>query len=394
MSDRKDDSAGRPPQPSPTGQRQPPAADAPPGPLRAAWVAGPNTLDQYGRVLQPLAIGLMDELVDIMALCPEGADGRELPSPPVETISCGRTKWWRFYTRQLETLAEEIRSRKLHLLHALDADAWPLAAQLARLAGLNCIISSYSLDDARKLGHLHSPAAMVLAASQPVRAQLLARRVAPPQRVQLVRPGVYQGRRATCFLDPAYRVSIVAGGVMDDFAAFAAVIQCFAQLRAGPCDCVFFLLGNGRAEKHLRRLAEALGMRSELTFVDRQPLRLLPEIFKAADIYVSPVADRGVDMACLLAMAGGVPVLSAGQGGSDFLIDGQTAETFARGNAADLKGKLSAMLADHSRASALAEKALAHLRENHSPAGAVTAVAQVYRQVAAMPTPSPQLQTA
>ena len=64
--------------------------DPPSGRIRVAWVAGPDTVEQYGRALQPLAIGLLDELIDIVALCPQGADVQELPSPPVETLACPR----------------------------------------------------------------------------------------------------------------------------------------------------------------------------------------------------------------------------------------------------------------------------------------------------------------
>ncbi|MCJ7544657.1 MAG: glycosyltransferase family 4 protein [Phycisphaerae bacterium] len=361
--------------------------------LRVAWVAGPATAEQYGRALQPLAIGLMDELIEIVAVCPSGADVQELPSPPVETVPHGRTRWLGRFTRSVEALARELRRRKVRLLHALDADTWGLAAELGRLAGLNCIVSSYGLGDGLVLRQRRRSMAVALAGSEGVRERLLAWRVVPRERVELVRPGVYHVRKATCFLNPDLRVSIVAGGPMDDFASFEAVVRCFAALKRSGHDCVFFLMGNGRAEQRLRSLTEVLGMRGELTFVDRQPPRLLPEIFKAADIYVAPVPDRCIDMPCLLAMAGGVPVLAAGAGASDFLIDAQTARLFARGNSADLTAKLTALLEDRTKAVALAEGALAHLRAHHSPAGVVTAVTRIYRQVAAMPMPAPVLQS-
>ena len=360
--------------------------------LRVAWVAGSATTEQYGRALQPLAIGLMDELIEITALCPSGADVQELPSPPVETVFFGPARWWwRGFARTAEALAPELHRKKVRLLHALDGESWPLTAELGRLAGLNCIVSIYRLGE--RLAFRPQSIAAVLAGSEPVRGGLLARRVLSPERVQLVRPGVYQVRKATCFLNPDLRVSIVAGGPMDDFASFEAVIRCFAALKRSGHDCVFFLMGNGRAEQRLRGLAETLGMRGELTFADRQPPRLLPEIFRAADIYVAPVPTGHIDMPSLLAMAAGVPVLAVGGGASDFLIDGQTALCFARGNAADLTAKLATLLDDRAAAVRLAEGALAHLRAHHSPAGAVTAVARIYRQVAAMPTPSAALQS-
>ncbi len=368
-------------------------AEVRPERLRVAWIAGATTAEQYGRALQPLAIGLMDELIEIVALCPAGADVQELPSPPVETVFCGRTRRFGLFTRAVEALARELRRRKVRLLHALDAGAWPLTVELGRLAGLNCIVSSRGLADVQALRRWRRSVTAVLAGSQPIRDALLARRVAPAERVELVRPGVYQVRGASCFPGGEVRISIVAGGPMDDLASFEAVIRCFAALKRSGRDYVFFLMGNGRAERRLRNLAEALGLRAELTFVDRQPPRLLPEIFKAADIYVAPVPDRSIDMPCLLAMAAGVPVLAAKGGASDFLIDGQTALRFARGDAADLTAKLTGLLDDRAAAVGLAEGALAHLRAHHSPAGAVTAVTRIYRQVAAVPTPSPALES-
>ena len=371
----------------------PAAAEAPRERLCVGWVAGPTTVEEYGRSLQPLAIGLMDELVEVLAICPQGADVQELPSPPVETIFYGPSRRWCFDTGAVDELVEELRRRKVRLLHALDAGAWKLASELGKLAGLNGIAGSLDLDDHRILGHLGDSAAAVLAASEPIRQSLLVHRVAESRRIELVRPGVYQVRKPTCFLDARLRVSIVAGWPMDEFEPFEAVIRCFAALRSGGRDCVFFLMGEGRAERRLRALAETLGVRADLTFVDRQSPRLLPGIFKAADLYVAPVPDRGIDVPSLLAMAAGVPVLAAGQGASDFLIDGQTALQFMPGNAADLTAKLTALLDDHAKAAALADGALKHLRREHSPAGAVAAVTRIYRQVAAAPTPSGALQS-
>ncbi len=160
------------------------------------------------------------------------------------------------------------------------------------------------------------------------------------------------------------------------------MLRSFADLIRRKLDCVFFVVGNGRADGQLRLSADKLGLRGELTFVDRQPLRLLPEMFKAADIYVAPVPSRGIDMPSLLAMAAGIPVLAAGEGAADFFIDGQTMLRFKQGNPADLAGKLASLMDDHAMAARLAESALEHLRTCHSPAGVVAALTRIYRKAA------------
>ncbi len=79
-------------------------------------------------------------------------------------------------------------------------------------------------------------------------------------------------------------------------------------------------------------------------------------------------------------MAGGVPVLAAADGSSDFLIDGETAMLFERGDAGDLTAKLTALLDDPRKAREQAERALSYLHEHHSAPGMVSELARIYRE--------------
>ncbi|MCK4601787.1 MAG: glycosyltransferase, partial [Phycisphaerae bacterium] len=233
--------------------------------------------------------------------------------------------------------------------------------------------------------HLGRGASVVLAASQAIRRDVVKHHVAPAERVLLNRPGVYHVAGPTCFQQPDRSVSIVAGVGLNDFAAFDAALSSFAELRARSDDCMFFILGGGRAEKQLHRRAEELGMRGDLTFVGHLPTAKLSDVFAAADIYISPVPSAAVDMTSLLAMAAGVPVVAAVGGASDFLIDGRTALLFAPGETAELTSKLTSLLDDKAAARSLAQAALAHLHEHHSPAKVVAAVSELYRKAAKTP---------
>jgi phosphatidylinositol alpha-1,6-mannosyltransferase len=176
-------------------------------------------------------------------------------------------------------------------------------------------------------------------------------------------------------------VAIVAGGPLADLEAFDAVLQCFAELALRKFDCVFFVLGSGPAERRLRRRAAELKLLGQLTFADCHPLGQLTGIFKAADVYISPVVQRAVDVRSLLAIAAGVPVLAAaGEGANDFLRDGQTAISFAPGAAAELTVKLASLLDDYASARSLADSAIQYIHENHSPAVHVVGLAHLYRQ--------------
>ena len=349
-------------------------------PIRVAWLAGPETFSRIGRILQPLALGLMDELVDVNIFLPERSDERELPTLPIDVIRFSRLGWRIFRTRTVTRLATEIANRQIGLLHALDASAVEQAKRLSHATGLEYVVSSYSLLDAQTLGPLDGRLAAVLPASEAIAGVLRHYRVAPPERIHLVRPGVYQVSRPTCFPDSTESVAVIAGGQMDDFSAYEVLLNTFNELRLRNFDCQFFIIANGKAESRIRAAAERRGLNPRLTFIDRQPALQLQGILKSADIYISPVASSHVDVGSLLAMAAGDPVLAPADSVDDFLVDGQTAVRFQPGDPGDLARKLITVLEDRERASATASSALTYLREHHSPAGMVSRVSSIYRQ--------------
>jgi len=353
-------------------------------PVRAAWVAGRGTFERLSRVLQPLAVGLIDEVVDVVVLAPAEDAGGELANVPYDVVRYPTHRWLPLRDGAIEALAGELKRRKIDLLHALDAPAAKLTHRLAEQADLPYLLTSYSLDDAGRLAGVAAGAAEVLAASETLRAALIEKGLCPAERVRLMRPGVYHVRHPTCFDEPDHSVAIVAGGPLDDPAAFEPVLQCFAELAARKYDCVFFLIGSGPAERRLRHRAEQLGLRRQLTFVERQPLGQLTGILKSADVYISPIRHRELDMRCLLAMAAGVPVLAAaGDTVNDFLRDGETATFFNRADAAELIVTLTALLDDRASARALAASAIEYVHRNHSPAVNVTGLAHLCRQIVA-----------
>ncbi len=368
------------PEPAP----QPEAPEPPKVPCRVAWLAGAGTLERLAPTLKPLAIALIDELVELHVFCPPEADARMLPSPPVELVRYERPRWWALHSRLADDLAAEMRARRVQLVHALEAGTAPLVHKLAPAAGTGYVISSCRLGDAQRLhGKLDARVRAVLAASEQVQRDLLGRRVISAERIHLLRPGLVRVRRATCFHDPDHAVAIVVGASSESFSGLDAVLKSFARLKSGKYDCVFFIVGAGRAERRLRSLAEELGLKADLTFADRQPAWQLMGILRAADLYVSPAPADGVDMEALLAMAAGVPVVSVDSGVSDFLKDGRTTLMFRRGDAAELTTKLASLLDDHAAARGLAETALEYLGVHHSPTGMAEKTAGIYRRAVA-----------
>jgi glycosyltransferase involved in cell wall biosynthesis len=282
----------------------------------------------------------------------------------------------------VERVGDALRRWKVDVIHAVDASAAELARKVADQQGVPYLVSSFDLADARRLSPAAESAELLLAGSQPIADALASHRRRAEGPIRLFRPGVYQVRHATCFQEPDNSVAVVTGGRGGNFRALAAVLQCLAELASRQLDCVLFVVASGPVERRLRRRAARLGLGQRITFVDAMPTAQLARIFQDADVYITPAPQKSIDMHSLLAMAAGVPVLAAGpSGANDFLRDGQTVRGFACGDAAELTERLAGMLDDRAGARALAESALEYLREHHSPAGNVAALAGMYREV-------------
>lgn len=366
-------------------QAAPGASDslaAPARPVHVGWFAADDTLDDLARVLQPLAIGLADELVKI-TLFRAGAGGGDVPGPGAETVRYRPRRLFGPGAAAVADLGEKVRAGKIDLLHALDAASTGLVAKVAWAAGRKYVVSSHAVGDGAVLGTLGADCAAVLASSTNIRNDLVVHHVSAAEKILLAPPGVYRVRAPTCFCETGRSIAIVAGGTMDSAGPWQAVLQTFAELRLREFDCLFFIVASGRGRHKTHRLARQLDLLGHVTFVDEQVASQFAGIVKAADVYISAAPSGTVDIRTLLAMANGSAVLAAADATADFIVDGQTALVFKQGDQAELTTKLVAMLDDPEAARALAAMALAYVAEHHSPATAVTALSEVYRNVAA-----------
>ena len=322
----------------------------------------------------------MDQMVELTAICPVGPDTNELPAPPLEIIRYRPGRVWALHPKTLTGLAGQIQERKIKLLHALQVESLPLTAHLARAAGVGYVVSSYSPADVRRIGKFGAGA--VLAASEKIQENLTRRKAIDPERIHLVRPGVIQVERPMCFREPSHSVAIVAGGNLNNFVAFEAVLKTVVELTRRDYDCMCFIVGSGRSERRLRAKAEKLGLVDRLSFTGCEPGRRFAGILEAVDIYICAATGRNLELQSLLAMAAGIPVLIAGELTGDFVDDGKTAMRFLLGGKNVLTGKITSVLDDYQATAAMAQRALSHLQENHSVAKMVTLTAGIYRQVA------------
>ncbi|NLF32749.1 MAG: glycosyltransferase family 4 protein [Planctomycetes bacterium] len=350
------------------------------GPPRLALVAAPGTTDDLGRTLRHLAVGLLDEPMELTVVVGDRAEAAALPIPPIEVLTFRPGRLGRPGRRAVRALAESLARRRVEMLHALDARAHRLTKALSRAGDWPYLVSVHDLRHCHRLGDLGPQNLGIIASSDPLREALLAARAAPPERIHLIRPGVHLARTPSYLARPGHDPAIVAAGSMAEAAPFETVLAAFAAIRAEGTACSLFLLGGGRAETHLRRRVASMKLVHDVTFVDVRLQRTLAGALDAADVLICPQSPGRVEMRILEAMAAGTAVLMGGPSVGDFVIDGQTALRYHPDRMADLTAKLRTLLTHPADAAGLAQRARDHVRDRHSPSQMVAALADLYRQ--------------
>ncbi len=78
---------------------------------------------------------------------------------------------------------------------------------------------------------------------------------------------------------------------------------------------VYVVAGDGDDQARLEKLAEERGVRSHVRFTGKIQEAQLPELYRAADIFVMPSCGEGFGIVYLEALATGLPVIAADYGG-------------------------------------------------------------------------------
>ena len=176
-----------------------------------------------------------------------------------------------------------------------------------------------------------------ICASNPVEAHELVQFYdAPPERIELVPPGVDRaffspgdrdGARAALGLDG--RPTALFVGRIQPLKGLTVAIEALAELHTD--DARLVVVGgpsgsDGPAELHrVHTLISERGLRDRVQFVEPQPHHLLSTFYRAADVVVVPSRSESFGLVALEAAACGVPVVAAAVGGlRSLVVDGVT----------------------------------------------------------------------
>jgi phosphatidylinositol alpha-1,6-mannosyltransferase len=123
------------------------------------------------------------------------------------------------------------------------------------------------------------------------------------------------------------------------------VIESLARLRISHPDLVYVVAGDGDDRPRLERLAAAQGLAERVRFIGYIAETELPDLYRAADVFVMPSTGEGFGIVFLQAMASGIPVIGGDADGSrDPLRDGADGLLVAVGDTESLQHSIHELL--------------------------------------------------
>ncbi len=285
-----------------------------------------------------------------------------------------------------------IRDHGIRLVHAYDTSAVftvPVARALRVPAVLSSTLGNRELLDPRSHRQMRWTDRMVdtvVVNCEAMRRHLIDDEHVPGERIELCYNGVVTSEffpAKTPRPDPASKASFVIGTVcvLRPEKALTLLQEAFAQVRHLHPNMKLVFVGSGPLSASLQENAARLGIADANEFIPAT--QDVAARLRSMDIFVLPSYSEAFSNSLLEAMACGCAVLGSRVGGTPELIGSEEERglLFRSGNAGDLAGKLSHLIADTGLRRSLGNRASEFVREHLTIEIAAERTAQIYEKL-------------
>jgi glycosyltransferase involved in cell wall biosynthesis len=349
-------------------------------PLRVALIASHRIVTEYSLYLKYLLVGLADESVPVLLICPPRLDVDSIVPPAIEVVRHPAidVPLLERYNRNL--LINHLAGFKPDLLHCLCETNAALVRWLARQLNVSYLLNINSIIS--RFHYLPISTTRCIAIITPAKsiADNLAAAHHPKfaDRIRQINIGAFVSGAAACFANPDRLPGIVVAHPLDSHGDLDNLFQAFHRLSIENYQFMVALVGTGKAEKLLRRKLRSLGLLRTITIVPRLPG--LDSAMSAADIFIVPRPSQSFNPLLLSAMSVGSAVAACKGGVDDLIIDEKTAFVFNPDDQLSIYNCLRRLFDTREIARQIAANAQQHLRQNHLVSDMVASTLSLYRQ--------------
>jgi glycosyltransferase involved in cell wall biosynthesis len=233
----------------------------------------------------------------------------------------------------------------------------------------------------------------LVAVSPEVRDDLIAQRIAPPEKFEVIRLGLDLDRRATPDRSEAAAMRARLGvldsslliawlGRMTEIKRVDDLLTAFAMLRDRGVDAHLALAGDGPLRLQLEGLARELGISDRAHFIGLQ--QEVAALYGAADVVALTSRNEGTPVTLIEGLAAGTAVVSTDVGGvRDVVRDGETGLLVEAGDTDGIASAFERLGADPTFRQALGDAGRVDVRARYSVERLLGDVDDLYRRLLA-----------
>jgi len=283
----------------------------------------------------------------------------------------------------LPLLVAEYEDRKPpQLIHIQSRKMLRPGMRLASLWKVPCIVTMHDYLGEREQFRIYPEICRkVIAVSDSVRNDLLARTGLDPNLVQVIRSGVDLDESTEGEILPPGRPPVIGtAGALDRIKGVHYFLGAAQKVLQQFPDAQFLVSGSGPEEDRLRELSRSLSIDKQVTFVPS--LNDFSAAIQAMDIFCLPSLKQGLGSIMLEAMARGRPVIATKTGGVYSVVQDQVNGLIVPpGDIESLAQHMIELLKDPVRARELGEAGREHVRKEYSVDRMLEQTAKLYREL-------------
>jgi glycosyltransferase involved in cell wall biosynthesis len=346
--------------------------------LRVALIASERTVGEYAAFLKLLLVGLADESIQTVLICPPGCDSESMFTGSAEIISHPVLDLPFSEHFNVRLLVQRLEKFEPTVIHCLCESKASLARHLARKMDLPYLLMVNSVQGRLGQFSISSRRCKRIVVSAKTVADNVAK--AHPgfaEHIEQINIGTFVAETTVCFSQPNRIATMLTAHPFDDANDFENLFSVLRHLLIDGYEFMMVVAGDGRAERQLWKLLTALGLLQVVTMVPR--LKPWRSVLAAGDIFIQPKPNLAFNSSLLEAMSVGAAIAGCKGGVDDLIIEDQTAIVFDPKDELSILRCLQRFLDKREFARKIAANAQEYLRENYSADNMISATIQAYR---------------
>jgi glycosyltransferase involved in cell wall biosynthesis len=346
--------------------------------VRPALFISDKTISNYQVYLNNLMVGLADQSIPVALVYDSRWEIDSLTPPSTELIEYNLIPLPWLSQVGYKRLFQQLAEFKPTVLHCICESEVKFIRTLAMDMDLPFIITVNSLRRLKIPRRLKKHLFSVTTSSQSIAENLKKTTPWLADRVEVINMSAFSDESNACFYDLNQQICMVTAGPFKDESIYGSLLGAIRHLAVDGYEFMLFIMGEGPAERKLRKKISALGISEVVTIVPR--LQDWHSILSAADIFIRPWPENTFNPLILEAMSSGTAVAACAGGVDDLIIDGQTAVVFDGNDEINIMNSLKGLLDRPEYASRLACQAKEYIRQHHKVSDMIEAIIQTYRR--------------